>query len=32
MWRAILIFGGILAVAAFGLQWLEYQLQARAAA
>ena len=29
MWRTILIFGGILAVAAFGLQWLEYQLLAR---
>lgn len=29
MWRTILIFGGILAVAAFGLQWLEYQLIAR---
>ena len=29
MWRTILIFGGILAVAAFVLQWLEYQLLAR---
>lgn len=29
MWRTILIFGGILAGAAFGLQWLEYQLLAR---
>lgn len=29
MWRTILIFGAILAAAAFALQWLEYQVLAR---
>lgn len=29
MWRTILIFGAILAIAALGLQWLQYQLLAR---
>ena len=30
MWRIILIYGGLLAVAALGLQWLEFQLFVRA--
>lgn len=29
MWRTILIFGAILAAAAFALQWVEYQLLVR---
>lgn len=30
MWRTILIYGGMLGVAALGLQWIEFQLLVRA--
>lgn len=30
MWRTILIYGGLLGVAALGLQWIEFQLLVRA--
>ena len=30
MWRTILIYGGVLGVAALGLQWIEFQLLVRA--
>jgi hypothetical protein len=29
MWRTILIYGGLLGVAALGLQWIEFQLLVR---
>ena len=29
MWRTILIYGGLLGIAALGLQWIEFQLLAR---
>lgn len=30
MWRTILVYGGLLGVAALGLQWIEFQLLVRA--
>lgn len=30
MWRTLLVYGGLLGVAALGLQWIEFQLLVRA--